>query len=99
MSKHPDIETLLHYVDGVLPARRRRAMTLHLRFCSRCRIEEQRLQKAKSERPGIAPQNDPQTSAFLANLRKWELARLRPEARGDVLKLRVASELAPYLGA
>jgi anti-sigma factor RsiW len=99
MSKHPDIETLLHYVDGELPAGRRRAIAAHLRVCSRCRIEEQRLQRAKSERPGMAPQKDPQTSAFLANLRKWELARLRPEARGDILRLRVASELAPYLGA
>jgi anti-sigma factor RsiW len=99
MSKHPDIDALLRYAYGELPAHRLRAIAAHLRACSQCRIEEQRLQRAKSEGPGIAPQKDLQTSAFLSNLRKWELARLRPEARGDILKLRVASELAPYIGA
>ncbi|PWU09697.1 MAG: hypothetical protein C5B51_05885 [Terriglobia bacterium] len=95
MAKHPDLEALLQYLDGDLPAQQNEAVAAHLHVCSQCRMDEQRLRDARAE----TKIGRREASTFRENLRKWEAARLQLDAHGDVLKLRVVSELAPYVGA
>jgi anti-sigma factor RsiW len=90
---HPDIDVLLPYADGDLPPEQARDLVKHLDKCADCRLEVDRLRaSAQVERPSAPPAPN-----ILAGIRQW--AARRTPAHEAAVKLRMAAELDPYLGA
>ena len=90
---HPDIDVLLPYADGNLPPAQARDLAKHLNQCADCRQEVDRLRaSARAER-----RTAPQTPNILTGIRQW--AARRTPAYEEAVKLRMAAELDPYLGA
>jgi anti-sigma factor RsiW len=100
-SIHPDLEILIRYADGELPAARSGTVSAHLERCQECRLEVYRLriatQAAAASAVPASSGPEPALEKVLAGIRAWDAAAHTP-GRPAALRRRVADEVAPYLG-
>ena len=93
--EHPELEDLLRYREKTLSEDEQRAVQTHLGTCSQCGQEMERI--AQAVQSGNVPV--PPVEELLANLSELRSSLEQPEATGNALKLKVKSELIPYVGA
>ena len=99
---HPDLDTLILYADGLLPAGRRKAIEAHVSACGVCELELHGLKSALDVSHDGAAAGPGEAAAgldgIMARIERWEARRSGPEHAGAAVKLEVAREIAPYLG-
>ena len=99
---HPDIEILLLYRDGELAAKPLAAVTAHLGACDSCQREYDRLCAARDwvrkQTAGGGVATPPNGLATLQARMKELIADRANAERCGALHIKVAAEIAPFLG-